>query len=321
MPGFTEEELRIAKDTDLVAVAREIGFTPRRVGSYFTLKEMDSIRIYNRTNWFRWSRQYDKGHNGGSQIDFLKEFAGMDVKEAVFWLLDFVGYSKLDYNPKPVYRPVTKQPVEKKEFILPEESCSNAFLYSYLCNERMIRKDVVDYFVKKKLIYESRKYHNIVFNGNDKNGVTRFASMRGTHDYEGKGFKCDVAGNDKNYGFNISNPESNLVIVFEGAIDLMSYVDILSDYDENMVALGMLSDAPLKTFLEEHSQINQIRFCLDADVPGKEATKVLMEKYQVLGYAVEYAPVPDGAKDFNEWLVSQRKILQPNQNELKKSVQ
>lgn len=68
----------------------------KKIGKYYTLKEMDSIRIYNRTNWYRWSRQSEKGSNGGSQIDFLRVFAGMDVKEAVFWLLDFAGYKKAD---------------------------------------------------------------------------------------------------------------------------------------------------------------------------------------------------------------------------------
>lgn len=71
-------------------------YTVKKIGKYYTLKEMDSIRIYNRTNWYRWSRQSEKGSNGGSQIDFLRVFAGMDVKEAVFWLLDFAGYKKAD---------------------------------------------------------------------------------------------------------------------------------------------------------------------------------------------------------------------------------
>lgn len=56
---------------------------------------------------------------------------------------------------------------------------------------------------------------------------TRFASMRGVSDHEGKGFKCDVAGNDKNYGFNIWYGQSDEVMVFETAIDLMSYVEIM----------------------------------------------------------------------------------------------
>ena len=44
--------------------------------------------------------------------------------------------------------------------------------------------EVINFFVKKNLIYESEKYHNIVFKGNDKDGVTRFASMRGVFDRE-----------------------------------------------------------------------------------------------------------------------------------------
>ena len=89
---FTEEELAIAKSVDLCAVAESLGYTVKRIGKYHTLKEMDSIRIYDRSHWYRWSRQFDKGNNGGSQIDFLRVFGGMSVKEAVFWLLDFAGY-------------------------------------------------------------------------------------------------------------------------------------------------------------------------------------------------------------------------------------
>lgn len=58
---FTEEELAIAKSVDLTAIASSLGFTVKRVGRYHTLKEMDSVRIYNRSHWFRWSRQYEKG--------------------------------------------------------------------------------------------------------------------------------------------------------------------------------------------------------------------------------------------------------------------
>ena len=53
--------------------------------------------------------------------------------------------------------------------------------------------------------------------------------MRGVFDKKGKPFKCDVAGNDKRYGFNISNDKSTELIVFEAAIDLMSYMDIFRD--------------------------------------------------------------------------------------------
>lgn len=317
---FTEEELRIAKSVDLTEVAVRLGYTVKKIGKYYSLKEMDSIRIYNKSHWFRWSRQYDKGNNGGSQIDFLRVFEGMTVKEAVFWLLDFAGYRRIaDGIEIKLNHQIKRNLEEKKKFILPIPAESNAYLYSYLNCERGISKAVIDYFVSHGLIYESRNYHNIVFKGNDKNGVTRFASMRGVFDKEGKSFKCDVAGNDKNYGFNTVSENSRELVVFEAAIDLMSYVDILGDYESNKLALGMLSDAPLETFLREHPQISAIRFCLDNDKPGRDAAATLIKKYKKRGYNVEDMPAPCGYKDYNEWLV-RAKIIDTCQNTIKSNI-
>lgn len=306
MERFTDSELAIAKSVDLTAVASYLGYTVKRVGHYHTLKEMDSIRIYDKSHWFRWSRQYDKGENGGSQIDFLRVFCGMEVKEAVWWLLDFAGYRRMGDKTEKLklkYQVESKTKRESKKFELPFPAPDNAYLYSYLENERGISREVIDYFVSLNLIYESSHYHNIVFKGNDKEGITRFAGMRGVFDKSGKPFKCDVAGNDKRYGFNVANDVSTELVVFEGAIDLMSYVDIFSDFETNKIALGMLADAPLETFLSEHPQITSIKFCLDGDEPGRKAALQLMEKYYEMGYEVEDAPPPKGYKDYNEWLV------------------
>lgn len=157
MQNFTEDELVIAKSVDLVAVASSLGYTPKRIGNYYTLEEMDSMRIYNRSHWCRFSRRYEKGENGGSQIDFLRVFAGMDVKEAVFWLLDFAGYRRIHDTPeKPILKyQVPYKKVEKKPFVLPQPAHSNAYLYEYLTNDRAISRDVVNFYVNQGLIYES----------------------------------------------------------------------------------------------------------------------------------------------------------------------
>lgn len=301
MEKFSEEELAIAKSVDLIAVATALGYTVKKIGRYHTLKEMDSMRIYDRRTWFRWSRAQERGNSGGSQIDFLRVFAGMEVKEAVFWLLDFAGYQKTrDWKSKVI---VSEAKTEKrKEFMLPPNAENNRYLYAYLTEQRNLSKEVVDWFVRKGLIYEEREHHNIVFKGNDKNGVTHFASMRGVFDKNGKCFKCDVAGNDKNYGFNVWNTESEEVEVFESAIDLMSYTEIFQDFFSCKIALGMLSDAPLVTFLQEHPQIREIKFCLDNDEWGRKATEKLMEKYYEMGYETEDVSPPKGYKDYNEWL-------------------
>lgn len=314
MEKFTEEELKIAKSVDLCEVAASLGYTVKKIGRYHTLREMDSIRIYDRKSWYRWSMALEGGNNGGSQIDFLIAFTGMDIKEAVFWLLDFAGYHRnseqngAEVRGKINLKHITSNIVEeKKEFVLPISSGSNSFLYAYLTEDRCIDKRVVDYFVKNKLIYEARGYHNIVFLGNDKNGVTRFASQRGVFDKSGRPFKCDVAGNDKNFGFNIVGEDSHELYVFEAAIDLMSYMDLYDDFESNKLALGMVHDAPIITFLKEHPQITTIKFCLDNDGPGRKATETLLEKYQSLGYDVEDFAPPSGYKDYNEWLKEERR--------------
>lgn len=305
---FTADELALAKQVDLCRVAEHLGYTVKRIGKYHTLKEMDSIRIYDRSHWCRFSRRHDRGENGGSQIDFLRVFAGMDVKEAVFWLLDFAGYRRQE-NVREVRNlvPAKEKEEKKKPFVLPEPAGSNAYLYRYLERERGIARPVIDFFVKKGILYEAKNYHNIVFVGTDGNGVPKFASMRGVFDKDGKGFKCDVAGNDKRYGFHFHCPGSREVVVFEAAIDLMSHITMFPGYRAGMVALGMLADAPLETFLTEYPEVEKIRFCLDNDGPGRKAAESLKEKYAGKGYETEIFLPPEPYKDFNQWNVELKK--------------
>lgn len=322
---FTAEELELAKRVDLCRVAEHLGYTVKRIGQYHTLKEMDSIRIYNRSHWCRFSRRYDRGENGGSQIDFLRVFAGMDVKEAVFWLLDFAGYhrerepsARGNYSKRSSsfqnLAPAGKKEEPKKPFVLPEPAGSNAYLYHYLEHERMIARPVIDFFVGKGILYEAENYHNIVFVGTDRDGVPKFAGMRGVFDKDGKGFKCDVAGNDKRYGFHLYYGKSRKVVVFEAAIDLMSYITMFPTDRASMVALGMLADAPLETFLAEHPEMEKVWFCLDNDGPGRKAAASLQQKYTEKGYRTDVFLPPEPYKDFNQWNVEMKKAKEQEQN-------
>lgn len=75
---FTEREMDIAKGTDLPDLLTHLGYQVRRVGSYYTTREMDSLRIKERRTWRRYSNQ-----TGGDAIAFLQEFCGKDFREAV----------------------------------------------------------------------------------------------------------------------------------------------------------------------------------------------------------------------------------------------
>ena len=160
---------------------------------------------------------------------------------------------------------------------------------------------MIDFWVKKGILYESGTYHNLVFVGKDTEGIPRFASQRGTLDKYGKPFKGDVTGNDKTYGVNLVDQNSDTLYVYEAAIDAMSDMELRGDYRNNILVLGMLSDGPLEKFLKDYPHIRKIQFCLDNDLPGRQAAKKLARKYTLMEYEV-FVRLPPMGKDYNAFL-------------------
>ena len=296
MGRFTDDQMRLAKSVDLCELAESLGYHVVRIGRCHSLKEMDSMRIYDRRTWYRWSDQ-----KGGSQIDFLQEYAGFDFKDAVRHLLDFSG------GGIHIASEIEKKEEEPRIFRLPPRASNNLRIIRYLTDDRGLKKQTVDKFIRDGLIYEEATHHNLVFIGHDAEGTPRYGFMRGTDDSGGKPFKCDVLGSDKSFGFHLDVPGSNTVWVFEGAIDLMSFYDVLGRFDEHMLALGMTNDKPLERYLEDRPEIRRINLCLDNDAPGIDASRSIQKKYQNKGYDVYDLGSPEKYKDFNSWLVDKNK--------------
>ena len=327
--NFTEEEIRMAKETSLTELAAHYGFHPRRVGNtLFTLQEHDSVRIYNDRTWYRWSRAGNGKESGGSQIDFLMQFCHVaSVSDAIRILLEFQGVYRGSRAEKKyageqhlLHQAGQTRKTERAAFILPEAVEGDyRRVYAYLTRTRGLSRKVVDYFTKDlKILYEEKEHHNLVFLGKDRSGAVRYATKRGTADIYGKKYRGDVAGNDKNYGINIVNGNSDDLKVFEANIDLMSYLDITGDYESNKLVLGGTADNPLVQFLKDYQHIRKIGFCLDNDRAGKLAVfgalaespdetrrRGLLDKYRELGYQTYAAMIPEesGCKDWNEYLI------------------
>lgn len=81
---FTDREMEIAKNTDLPDLLTHLGYQVKRIGSYHTTGEMDSLRIKNRRTWFRYSQNV-----GGDAISFLQHFHNKSFPEAVEYLLAY----------------------------------------------------------------------------------------------------------------------------------------------------------------------------------------------------------------------------------------
>ena len=288
---FTASEIDAANDTDLPDLLASLGYQVRRVGSYYTTREMDSLRIKDRRIWFRNSE-----NTGGDAVAFVQHFHGMSFPEAVRYLLAFNGYNTDTAIPRPI-RKTRPPPRERPAFVLPPPNGDNERVRAYL-RGRGIAPGVIDDFINMGLLYEDAKHHNCVFVGRDGAGKAVFAAKRGTCD--SIPFRGDVAGSDKRIAFRVPcNPALDRVAAFEAPIDLMSWFTLHGQC--GAVALCGLYDGPLETYLKDAPHIRRIVLCLDADGWGRKAAERLGEKYRGLGYETEDRLPPSG-KDWNEFL-------------------
>ena len=288
--------MRLARETDLPELLSHLGYQVRRIGRYHTTVEMDSLRIKDRRTWFRYSE-----NTGGDAIDFLRRFCGKPFPEAVEYLLAFHGRAR---DPPAETGPNIQEDEPPKPFALPLRNTDDRRVFAYL-RKRGIAPRVIRRFLESGLLYEDAVHHNCVFVGRDGSGQARYAGLRGTYDRDGKGFRGDVSGSEKDIGFSIPyDAASQRVWVFEAPIDLMSYLT-LHRGPINAVALCGLYDGALRTYLRNHPGIRSIVLCLDADQRGWEAARQLREKYRGEGYTVTVEE-PAAGKDWNEYLQKQR---------------
>ena len=294
---FTEDEMETARDTDLPDLLTSLGYHVKRIGGYYTTKEMDSIRIKDRRTWFRYSEL-----RGGDAISFLRRFQNMSFSEAVEFLLAYHGGVRKFRAPPPPPKPKKAVP-----FALPPSNPDTRRVFAYLNQTRCIAPQVIRGFIDAGLLYEEAKYHNCVFVGKNSGGRPVYAAKRGTYDKDGAAFRAGVPGSDKEVGFCLPCDQKSLrVFVFEAPIDLMSYCTLHPSIQRNAVALCGLYEGPLDTYLRENPHLRRIDLCLDADGPGLEAAEKLNAKYTAQGYTVSIH-TPARGKDWNEYLQLRQK--------------
>ena len=247
---FTEEQKRRANEVNLESFLLRQGERLLKSGREKRLASDHSITV-------RGNQWYDHAiEKGGGAIDFVKMFYGKDFPDAVTMLLDGeqgeVCYSDICEKGK--------SREEGKPFALPEKNTEMRRAFAYLTTTRGISRTVLAEFIKRRMIYEDRKYHNAVFVGYDKSGVARHAHKHGTFT-GGKAFK----GNEEN-----------------------SYV-----------ALCGLSEQGLFQMLEDVPYIRQVALCLDRDRAGLQAEERIQKNLEGRGYREVFPLFPSG-KDWNE---------------------
>jgi DNA primase len=80
--------------------------------------------------------------------------------------------------------------------------------------------------------------------------------------------------------------------------------DIGAWKSRNRLSLAGITDTAMPFFLNQHSEVRELVFCLDNDDPGREAAALMMKKYTDKGYSARIE-LPH-RKDFNEDLQALR---------------
>ena len=179
------------------------------------------------------------------------------------------------------------------DFVIDEEGV--------LTRYRGIDRNVVHACTSVGLIYESAKYHNVVFVGKDEDGVPRHAHKRSTT--PGKVWRANEHGSDNRFTFNLRG-SSDRLFLFEAPIDMLSYITLYCPnwQDDSFLAACSVSDSSLNQFLEGRPDISQVFICFDNDPPGQKAAEQIKQRLSEKGINCEIL-VPT-LKDWNEDLLN-----------------
>ena len=309
-PKYSKEEndriiAEIKQSIPIQDYAQQLGYTVVRAGSYYTLKEHDSVRIDPRKNAFYRNSMGSKAR--GSIIDFVMHFEGLDRATAINKLASHIGADTKAFIHSELPKQQTNTRTEKpKELVLPQKADTMKNVFAYLINTRKIDSEIVKQWVKDGNLYQDTN-KNCVFVTHDKSGKPNFVSQKGTNTL--KPFQADVAGSDYNCCHFINNNAKTL-IVCEAVIDLMSVQTILKANGRDLNNYNFLSlNGNTKTHAIlnalQNSNTDTIVLATDNDKAGEIARleiRELADKHDKNIQFIDY--IPKNEKDWNAELVA-----------------
>ena len=294
----TPEQIEHANLVNLPDFLRSQGFSLKQVGREYILQEHDSLHIKNNEagevgKWFRFSE-----NRGGSNIQFVQEFMG----------LDFVSAVELLSNEKAIpfhSHSISKAEPPKNREITLHESTDLSKTMHYLHHVRGLTIASLEKLTAEGRLSQEEKTGNAVFKIFDENGLLVGAEKVGTSNVRFKSFDKGAADG---YGFEIVSGESQSTYFFESAIDAISFADLHSEQrDYRLVSMAGVKPSVVTETMKRYAiSPENIYLCTDNDKAGNEFAEKLIARYPAMKRVT-----PNGAKDWND-------ILQGRINKMKR---
>lgn len=264
--NVSREMILQARQIDLAKFLSFKGENIVRVGNNeYSLKEHDSIRI--RENVFKWfSRDIS-----GNSIDFLMVYYNVGLVDAVNMLLG---------SNVPIVQNVSRKYVIEKKYTF-VSSANNKRVIAYLCQSRKL-----DYNIIKPFLFDGSI-------AQDKNNNVVFFSPSG-------GAEVSTTLSDRkwkrifgNYdGFRVVVGVPLLALIFESAIDLLSYYQLKKDKINNalLISMGGLKKSFIDIVVHQFNiDISNIYLCVDnfrEDEPARNFILNCLNSYPRIKYVV-----------------------------------
>lgn len=295
----TPEQIERANLVNLPDFLRSQGFVLKPVGREYVLQEHDSLHIKDNEagevgKWFRFSE-----NKGGSNIQFVQEFMG----------LDFISAVELLSNEKAIpfhSHSISKAEPPKNREITLHESTDLSRTMHYLHNVRGLSTTSLEKLTAEGRLSQEEKTGNAVFKIFDENGLLVGAEKVGTS--VSVRFKSFDKGTADGYGFEIVSGEPANTYFFESAIDAISFADLHSEQrDYRLVSMAGVKPSVVTETMKRYAiSPENIYLCTDNDKAGNEFAEKLIAQYPAMKRVT-----PNGAKDWND-------ILQGRMNKMKR---
>lgn len=293
------EQIERANLVNLPDFLRSQGFSLKQVGKEYILQEHDSLHIKNNEagevgKWFRFSE-----NRGGSNIQFVQEFMG----------LDFVSAVELLSNEKAIpfhSHSISKAEPPKNHEITLHESTDLSRTMHYLHHVRGLSIASLEKLTDEGRLSQEEKTGNAVFKIFDENGLLVCAEKVGTS--VSVRFKSFDKGAANGYGFEMVIGEPKSTYFFESAIDAISFADLHSEQsDYRLVSMAGVKPSVVTETMKRYAiSPENIYLCTDNDKAGNEFAEKLIARYPAMKRVT-----PNGAKDWND-------ILQGRINKMKR---
>lgn len=265
----------IKEQIRIIDYAPRLGFTVKRKGKYYSLKEHDSVIIDPEKNCFWRNSVPTIGTaigKGGSIIDFVLEFTNMDLHEVLKVLTQEIGGAE-QLSKLPQFE--IQSTGEKRIFRLPEKGQHMHNVFAYLIKTRKIAPDIVQEMIHRKQLYQD-VHKNCVFVGYDHAEKEKpvFACLRGTNTY--RSFYGDVPGCDYKQGIYVDN-QATAIYITESMIESLSVMTLQREHWKNFNYLALAGVGKVESiysYLPDRS-IKEIWIGTNNDHGGKLACDLL----------------------------------------------